>query len=50
MPYALASGDETVFWWQGNITPPRDWDRWEWFVGQFTAHLADRYGQAEVGH
>ena len=22
MPSALASGDATVFWWHGNITPP----------------------------
>ena len=48
MPYALASGGQTVFWWQGNVTPPRDWDRWEWLVGQFVAHLADRYGLTEV--
>ena len=23
MPYDLASGDQTVFWWKGNITPPK---------------------------
>jgi xylan 1,4-beta-xylosidase len=27
MPYDLASGEETVFWWKGNITPPKDWKR-----------------------
>jgi len=26
MPKALASGDKTVFWWKGNITPPKDYD------------------------
>ena len=34
MPYNLASGEETVFWWKGNITPPKDWARWEWFIEQ----------------
>jgi hypothetical protein len=28
MPTALASGTETVFWWGGNITPPRSWRGW----------------------
>ena len=48
MPYALASGEETVFWWKGNITPPKDWERWEWLIQQFVRHIIDRYGQAEV--
>jgi xylan 1,4-beta-xylosidase len=48
MPYDLASGDETVFWWRGNVTPPRDWERWEWFIGQFIQHIIERYGLEEV--
>jgi xylan 1,4-beta-xylosidase len=24
MPNALASGKETIFWWRGNVTPPKD--------------------------
>lgn len=48
MPYDLASGTETVFWWKGNITPPKDWDRWEWLIEQFTRHVIERYGLAEV--
>jgi len=28
MPEAMASGDQTVFWWRGNITPPRSWEDW----------------------
>jgi xylan 1,4-beta-xylosidase len=48
MPYDLASGEETVFWWQGNITPPKDWDRWEWFIEQFILHVIERYGLVEV--
>ncbi len=48
MPYDLASGSETVFWWRGNITPPKDWERWEWLIEQFIRHVLERYGAAEV--
>lgn len=48
MPYDLASGSETVFWWRGNITPPKDWERWEWFIGEFIQHVIERYGLDEV--
>ncbi|MGA3221756.1 MAG: beta-xylosidase [Acidimicrobiales bacterium] len=48
MPYDLASGAETVFWWRGNITPPRDWDRWERLVRRFVEHVIERYGLEEV--
>lgn len=48
MPYDLASGTETVFWWKGNITPPKDWDRWAWLVQQFVRHMIERYGLNEV--
>ena len=27
MPSGLASGEQTVFWWRGNVTPPRSLDR-----------------------
>ena len=48
MPYDLASGEETVFWWKGNITPPKDWARWERLVESFVRHVVERYGIAEV--
>jgi xylan 1,4-beta-xylosidase len=48
MPSALASGDETVFWWRGNITPPRDYDEWAGLVRSLLRHLVDRYGLDEV--
>lgn len=47
-PEALASGEETVFFWQGNITPPRDYGRWADLVTAFVRHCIDRYGLAEV--
>jgi xylan 1,4-beta-xylosidase len=48
MPYDLASGNETMFWWKGNITPPRNWSRWELLVRQFLDHVIERYGLEEV--
>jgi len=48
MPYDLASGDQTVFWWAANITPPKDWELWEWFIEKYMRHVIERYGLAEV--
>ncbi|AVT28252.1 xylan 1,4-beta-xylosidase [Plantactinospora sp. BC1] len=48
MPAALASGDQTVFWWQGNVTPPRSESEWADLVRATVGHLVDRYGLAEV--
>jgi len=48
MPNALASGKETIFWWKGNITPPRDYAKWENLIRNLTLHFTERYGQDEV--
>jgi xylan 1,4-beta-xylosidase len=48
MPEGLASGEQTVFWWRGNVTPPRDWREWAGLVRATLAHLVDRYGADEV--
>lgn len=48
MPSELASGDQTVFWWQGNVTPPRDHREWAALVKATLTHLVDRYGLDEV--
>ena len=48
MPGDLASGDRTVFWWQGNITPPRSYPQWQDLVRATLRHLIDRYGLDEV--
>lgn len=48
MPTALASGDQTVFWWKGNVTPPADGRQWADLVKTLTLHWIDRYGLAEV--
>ena len=48
MPGRLASGNKTIFWWKGNITPPRDYAKWEALIRALVQHWTDRYGQAEV--
>ena len=50
MPSGLASGDQTVFWWRGNVTPPRSWTGWADLVRATVAHLVDRYGIDQVRH
>jgi len=48
MPNALASGKETIFWWKGNVTPPKDHDKWGALVKNIVQHWTDRYGEEEV--
>ncbi len=48
MPSALASGKETIFWWKGNVTPPKDYKKWEDLIRNLTQHFAERYGADEV--
>jgi xylan 1,4-beta-xylosidase len=48
MPKALASGKKTVFNYQGNVTPPRDYKQWATLINRLVAHCVDRYGLAEV--
>ncbi|MBN1780045.1 glycoside hydrolase [bacterium] len=48
MPEALASGRETIFWWRGNVTPPKDYDKWEALIRNLTLHFTERYGSDEV--
>ena len=50
MPTALASGPQTVFWWKGNITPPKDPAKWNALIQAFVTHLQSRYGADEVNH
>ncbi|MGQ4400665.1 xylan 1,4-beta-xylosidase [Streptomyces hayashii] len=48
MPADLASGDQTIFWWRGNVTPPRSLHEWADLVRATLNHLIDRYGPDEV--
>jgi xylan 1,4-beta-xylosidase len=48
MPAALASGNKTIFWWRGNVTPPKDYDKWAGLMRNLTSHFTERYGSEEV--
>jgi xylan 1,4-beta-xylosidase len=48
MPGKLASGDQTVFHWKGNVTPPKDYGEWKALIKALLAHLIERYGKEEV--
>jgi xylan 1,4-beta-xylosidase len=48
MPSALASGNKTIFWWRGNVTPPRDYEKWEALIENLVRHFTERYGEEEV--
>jgi len=48
MPTALASGDKTIFWWKGNVTPPKDYEKWGALIRNLTEHFTERYGASEV--
>lgn len=48
MPNDLASGHNTVFWWKGNSTPPKDYKKWHDLIENLAAHWKERYGEKEV--
>jgi len=48
MPSALASGPQTIFWYKANVTPPKDYAKWEAFIAAFVRHVTERYGSPEV--
>jgi len=48
MPDKLASGEQTVFYWKGNVTPPKSYDGWCGLVTATLRHLMERYGEEEV--
>ena len=48
MPSALASGLQTIFWWRGNVTPPKDYNKWNDLIRNLVLHFTERYGANEV--
>ncbi len=48
MPSKLASGEQTIFYWKGNTTPPKSYDMWCDLVVATLKHLMERYGADEV--
>ncbi|MGJ3242436.1 MAG: GH39 family glycosyl hydrolase [Opitutales bacterium] len=50
MPAALASGEQTMFFYEMNVTPPARFEEWQALVEAFTRHCLERYGYEEVRH
>ena len=48
MPGGLASGNKSIFWWRGNVTPPRDYEKWGNLITALVDHWKERYGIQEV--
>jgi xylan 1,4-beta-xylosidase len=49
MPYQLAARqDLQSFWYHPNVSPPKDYAKWDDMITQFVKHLVDRYGMDEV--
>ena len=48
MPAKLASGQKTVFWYKGNISPPNDMDKWTGLMRALVTHWRERYGEQEI--
>ncbi len=48
MPEKLKSGEQTIFYWKGNVTPPKSYEKWAELVEVTLIHLIDRYGREEV--
>lgn len=48
MPEKLASGEQTIFYWKENTTPPKSYEAWCGLVTATLEHLMERYGADEV--
>ncbi len=48
MPEALSSGGNTVFRYQANVTPPKNYDDWTLLIKKLVSHWVERYGLNEV--
>ncbi|HLX86142.1 MAG TPA: hypothetical protein VKR59_19735 [Terriglobales bacterium] len=51
MPKKLAARDALhPFWYKQNVSPPKDWQKWESLISSFAGHLVQRYGIDEVSN
>jgi xylan 1,4-beta-xylosidase len=49
MPKKLAAREALhPFWYKQNVSPPKDWDKWDNLINAFARHLVERYGIDEV--
>jgi len=45
MPKKMASGEQAIFYWRGNTTPPKDYKEWADMVSAMLKHCLERYGE-----
>lgn len=48
MPKKMARGEQAIFYWQGNTTPPADYTKWANMVKATINHFIVRYGRNDV--
>lgn len=49
MPGKLAAEQALhSFWYKPNVSPPKDWNKWDDLIAHFARHLIERYGIEEV--
>ena len=50
MPKKLASNKDALhaFWYRQNVSPPKDYAKWDEMITQLVKHLVERYGLDEV--
>ena len=49
MPQKLAAEPAIhSFWYKPNVSPPKDWNKWNDLISHFARHLIERYGIEEV--
>ena len=48
MPSILSSGDQIIFRYKANVSPPRDHADWSVLIRKLVGHWVDRYGVDEV--
>lgn len=49
MPQKLAAEPSfQSFWYKPNVSPPKDYDKWDDLIAHFARHLIERYGIEEV--
>ncbi len=49
MPNKLAASNMPhSFWYKPNVSPPKDWNKWDDLVSEFAKHLVERYGIDEI--
>jgi xylan 1,4-beta-xylosidase len=48
MPTALSSGDQIIFHYRANVTPPKDYAQWSALMVKLVSHWVERYGLGEV--